>query len=236
MEKITTKTMIIESIESHSGTLMLQKRITSDGERFELIVGGHYVMSAADGYTERMLATRTLTEVDSPGPLTVCVGGLGLGLTLRQTLCDNRVEEVVVAEIEEAIVRWNRVYLSRFNDNALSDHRVTVYTGDVMEVIKRKRRVFDAVLLDVDNGPSFLVLEGNDRLYSRSGLKSIRRTLKPGGVLGLWSHRPDPRLHQLLENIFDSANVTLIEDTHHDRDLPPIAIYTAKTTPERHRT
>lgn len=228
--------MIIESIEGCSGTLMLQKRITSEGERFELIVGGHYVMSAADGDTERMLATRTLTEVDSPGPLTVCVGGLGLGLTLNQALRDVRVDKVVVAEIEEAIVRWNRVYLSRFNDHALSDRRVTVYTGDVMEVIKRRKRKFDAVLLDVDNGPSFLVLEGNDRLYNRSGLKAIRRTLKHGGVLGLWSHRPERRLHRLLEEIFDSADVTLIEDDHHDRDLPPIAIYTARTSPVGHRT
>jgi len=222
--------MIIESIESQSGTLMLQKRITPDGERFELIVGGHYVMSAVDGQTERMLATRTLADVDSPGPLTVCVGGLGLGLTLRQTLYDGRVNEVVVAEIEEAIVRWNRLYLSCFNDHALFDHRVTVYTGDVMEVIRRDKRRFDAILLDVDNGPSFLVLEKNDRLYGRSGLKSMRRALKPGGVLGLWSYRPDRRFHRLLDDVFDSVHVTLIEDNLHDRDLPSTAIYTAKSS------
>ena len=235
MEFPTKKAMIIESIESESGTLMLQKRMTADGERFELIVGGHYVMSAVDGDTERMLATRTLADLDSPGPLTVCVGGLGLGLTLTQTLCDGRVDEVLVAEIEETIIRWNRVYLSRFNEHALSDRRVTVYAGDVMELIRRKRRRFDAVLLDVDNGPSFLVREDNDRLYSRSGLKSMRRALKPGGVLGLWSHRPDRRLHRLLEDIFDAAHVTLIDDTHHDRDLPPTAIYTAKVVPRRRR-
>jgi spermidine synthase len=192
-------------------------------------------MSAADGDTERMLATRTLAEVDSAGPLTVCVGGLGLGLTLRQTLCDRRVDEVVVAEIEEAIVRWNTVHLSRFNDHALSDRRVTVHTIDVMELVKRHKRRFDAVILDVDNGPSFLVLERNDAIYSRSGLNSIRRTLKPGGVLGLWSHRPEGRLHRRLDDIFDSTHVTLIEDNLHDRDLPPTAIYTAKTSPRSRR-
>ncbi|MBN1880892.1 MAG: hypothetical protein JW885_01855 [Deltaproteobacteria bacterium] len=238
--------MVVESIEGRSGTLMLQKKVTTAGERFELSVGGHYVMSAVDGRTERMLATRTLADVDSPGPLTVCVGGLGLGLTLAQTLCDDRINDVVVAEIEEAIVRWNRVYLARFNDHALFDRRVTVHTGDVMEVIRRNRRRFDAIVLDVDNGPSFLVREENDRLYGRSGLKSMRRALKPGGVLGLWSHRPDRRIHRLLDDLFDSIRVTLIKEDlsdtdlsdrdSPDRDLPPTAIYTAKRSHRARRT
>ena len=235
------KTVVVESIEGNSGTLMLQKRMTPGNEVFELIVGGHYAMSAVDGRTERLLATCTLAEVASSGPLSVCVGGLGLGLTLAQTLCDDRVGEVVVAEIEEAIVRWNRVYLSCFNDHALTDLRVTVHNGDVMEVVRRGRRRFDALILDVDNGPSFLIREGNDWLYGPSGLKSMRRALKPGGALGLWSHRQDDRLHRLLDGVFDSAGVTLIEDDLPDgdlpdRDIPPTAIYTATRSSRRRRT
>jgi len=235
MDHLAENKVIIESVEGESGTLMLQRRATPDGERFELIVGGHFVMSAVDGKTERMLATRTLADVDSPGPLSVCVGGLGLGLTLSQALRDDRVDDVVVAEIEEAVVRWNRVYLSRFNGGALTDCRVSVHIGDVMELIRRGRRRFDALLLDVDNGPSFLVLEQNVGIYTLRGLKAMRRALAPGGVLGLWSHRPDEKLHRLLDDVFDTVDVTLIEDNHHDRDLPLTAIYTAKKYPKSRR-
>ena len=219
---------VIESLEGREGTLMLQTRETPDGRRFELIVAGHYAMAASDGDTEKVLSSFALGKVSKRENIRVLIGGLGLGLTLRETLRDRRVSEVWVAEIGEAVIRWNKTHLAEFNGNALKDSRVKIFCGDVMELIRKKKRFFDAVILDVDNGPSFLMLERNDLLYTISGLKKLRKSLVRDGVLGIWAYRPEPDLEMKLEKIFGGFDVKLIRDPALRQDLPPTAIYAAK--------
>jgi spermidine synthase len=219
---------VIESLDGIGGTVMLQTRETPDGERYELVVGGHYVMAASDGETERLLASRTLMGLEKSDGHRVLIGGLGLGLTLRETLVSDRVSRVWVAEIEEAVIRWNRTHLAAYNGRALMDPRVEVYHGDVMDLVRKKRRFFDAVLMDVDNGPSFLILEQNNGLYGLSGLKEIRRSLASGGVLGIWAYRPEPLLEERLTEIFGAFSTLLIPDKNLREDLPPTALYTTR--------
>ncbi len=219
---------IIESLEGREGTLMLQARETPHGRRFELIVGGHYAMAASDGDTEKILSSFTLGKISKSENIRVLIGGLGLGLTLRETLVERRVSEVWVAEIEEAVIRWNRTHLAELNGNALRDNRVKIFHGDVMDLVRKKKRFFDAVILDVDNGPSFLMLERNDGLYTISGLKRLRKSLVADGVLGIWAYRPEPDLEMRLKEIFGGFEVKLIRDPALREDLPPTAIYTAK--------
>ncbi len=219
---------VIESLEGANGDIILFSRRTPDGVRYEITIGGHFVMAASDGPTERRLATAALSLVTKGADIAVLVGGLGLGLTLAETLVDPRVGHVVVAEMEEGVIRWNRTYLKEFNDRALFDGRVTVREGDVMEVIRKSRRAFDAVLMDVDNGPSFLILERNEPLYTRRGIKKIRRSLTEGGILAVWSNRPDDLLEETLTEVFGNVECELIVDENLREDLPPTAIYTAK--------
>jgi spermidine synthase len=219
---------VIESLEGTGGDIILFSRRTPDGIRYEITIGGHFVMAASDGPTERRLATTALSLVEKDAGIAVLVGGLGLGLTLAETLADPRVGHVVVGEMEGAVIRWNRTYLKEFNNGALFDERVTVREGDVMEVIRKSRKTFDAVLMDVDNGPSFLVFEGNAPLYSRGGLKKIRRSLADCGVLAVWSNRPDDLLEDTLAEVFGNVECELIVDENLRDDLPPTAIYTAK--------
>ncbi len=190
---------VVESLEGKSGTLMLFERSTPAGMRYEITIGGHFVMAASDGPTERRLSRAVLSRIEKTEGIVVFVGGLGLGLTLMETLTDPRVEHVIVAEIEEAIIRWNRTHLRKFNDGAVLDGKVAVRCGDVMDVMGRRWGVFDAVLMDVDNGPSFLIFEGNAGLYTVRGLRRIRRSLKRGGVLGVWSNRHDDLLMENLK-------------------------------------
>jgi spermidine synthase len=98
---------------------------------------------------------------------------------------------VVVAELVPAVIQWNRTYLADLAGRPLEDPRVTVRQGDVGVVIREKPAVYDAILLDVDNGPEGLTHQGNDRLYTLQGLESAKAALKPGGVLAVWSAQPD---------------------------------------------
>jgi spermidine synthase len=218
---------VVESLEGLCGDLILFSRATPDGIRYEITIGGHFVMAASDGPTERQLATVALALVEKDAGISVLVGGLGLGLTLAQTLADPRVDHVVVAELEGAVIRWNRTYLKDFNGGALFDERVTVWEGDVMEAIAKHRAAFDAVLLDVDNGPSFLILERNEPLYTPTGMKKIRRCLRDGAVLGVWSNQPDGLLEEVLGQVFGNVASELISDENLREDLPPTAIYTS---------
>ncbi len=219
---------VIESLEGKSGDLILFSRETPEGLRYEITIGGHFVMAASDGPTERRLASAALRLLHKDAGITVLVGGLGLGLTLAEALADRRVGRVVIAELEQAVIRWNRTYLKEFNGGALFDSRVTVREGDVMEIIREHRRAFDAVLMDVDNGPSFLILERNAPLYTTSGMKKIRRCLVDNGVLAVWSNQPDDRLEGVLGEVFGNVASELIVDENLREDLPPTAIYTAK--------
>jgi spermidine synthase len=127
------------------------------------------------------------------------VGGLGMGYTLRAVLDalppDGRV---VVAELLPEVVRWNRDHLAELAHSPLDDSRVSLVRSDVAELIRARPRSFDAVLLDVDNGPSAFTVGSNEALYAAEGLSSIRRCLRPGGVLGFWSAYDDPAFEKAL--------------------------------------
>ena len=123
----------------------------------------------------------------------VLISGLGMGYTLRQTLDMLRHQAtVVVAELLPEVVRWNRDYLGGLNNHPLRDRRVVVRIGDVADVIRQSPDTFDAVLLDVDNGPSAMTDVRNDRLYSREGIRSCANSLRAGGCLAVWSALDDP--------------------------------------------
>ena len=136
------------------------------------------------------LACKRVADRDAPR---ILVGGLGMGFTLRAALDHlGKTAEVVVAELVPAVVKWNRTHLAELADHPLDDPRTTVRESDVGLVIREKDETFDAILLDVDNGPDALTHEGNDRLYTRGGINAAKTALKPGGILGIWSAEPDP--------------------------------------------
>jgi spermidine synthase len=132
-------------------------------------------------------------------PPTVLVGGLGMGFTLRATLDLLPADAtVVIAELLQAVVEWNRGPLGALADHPLKDKRVRVAPGDVSLTMRERGGVFDAILLDVDNGPVAFSTETNAGLYSDAGLAAARYALKPGGVLTVWSAWEDRRFEQRL--------------------------------------
>jgi len=170
------------------GELFLYER---DGV-FTLRIGGIELMTSRAHASEEELAWKAIKLVRRTRRPRVLVGGLGMGFTLRAALdASPRPSEVVVAELLPAVVRWNRDHLGGLAGNPLDDPRVSVVERDLADVIADSPRGFDVILNDVDNGPAGCSLVANERLYRADGLASIRRCLRPGGVLGVWCAEPD---------------------------------------------
>jgi spermidine synthase len=166
---------------SERGELVLRRR--EDDGALELRVNGVFVMDDRETSSEELLASAALEAVQRPDR--VLVGGLGLGYTVRALLADDRLGEVVVAEIEPDLVSWMR---SGLVPSILDDPRVAVVVGDVRAVVTDLPDAsVDAILLDVDNGPEAFTFRENRHLYSREGLWRAREALRQNGVLAIWS-------------------------------------------------
>ena len=170
------------------GEVVLRRR----GTVTELVVDGVFAMDDVDTSTERALATETLARC-AGDRLRVLVGGLGLGWTAATVLADPRVAAVDVAELQPALVGWAAEGLLP-GLPVLPADRLTLSVVDVADALAGGPARWDAVLLDVDNGPAFLVHRTNAGLYSGAGLATALAALRPGGVLAIWSSDPAPEL------------------------------------------
>jgi spermidine synthase len=170
------------------GELVLYRR----GGEYVIRVNGRELMSSrAHGSEEEMarLCCARLAAVDAPR---VLIGGLGMGYTLRATLdLLPPGAQVVVAELVPEVVAWNRAHLGVLTGKPLEDPRVSVQEGDVGATLRKTTVRFDAILLDVDNGPVALTRKANQMLYGESGLAVAKRALRQGGALSVWSAAPD---------------------------------------------
>jgi spermidine synthase len=156
------------------------------------IVDGQDLMSTRAHASEDALAEIACAEVAHLEHPQVLIGGLGMGFTLASALRHLGDDaEVVVAELVPAVVEWNRGPLGEKAGHPLRDERVTVHEVDVSIILKAQPKSFDAILLDVDNGPDGLMREGNQWLYSREGLNTCYEALRSKGVLAVWSAGPD---------------------------------------------
>jgi len=137
-----------------------------------------------------------LTGRKAPG---ILIGGLGMGYTLHQALdILSPHAQVMVAELLSSVVEWNREFFGELNGQPLGDERVDLRMGDIVELISHSRRRFDAILLDIDNGPSAMTDSGNRRLYGREGIQACRHALRKQGCLSVWSAEPSKKFEQLL--------------------------------------
>jgi spermidine synthase len=175
--------------------LMLRRR----GGIYEIRCNGYDLMSNRAHRSEEALAELALEQVAAPSPQ-ILIGGLGMGYTLRAAL-DRAPREarITVAEILPAIIAWNKDRLAPLAGRPLDDPRVDLRESNVDALLTETAR-FDAILLDVDNGPDAVVHAGNDPLYSARGLRRLRRALAPSGVLAIWSADRSPRFEALLDD------------------------------------
>lgn len=181
--------ILIDEAFAPDGTrLTLYRR----GEELSLRAAGEVLMGSRTQGSEIVLARLAIGACTSKERLKVLVGGLGCGYSLRAAL-DILPEDasVLVSELVPAVVAWNRSHLAHLAGRPLDDPRVTVKEGDIARLLRDPSSAFDVILLDVDNGPRGLTQESNGRLYSREGLRRLRRTLRPRGIAAVWSAGED---------------------------------------------
>lgn len=177
------------------GEMVLCRR----GLDFSIKVNGQDLMQSRRHASELELARLGCLHLAGVASPRVLIGGLGMGFTLRQALDmlgpDARV---VVGELLGAVVEWNRDFLGELNGRPMEDGRVDIATGDVVELISRHRSGFDAILLDIDNGPGATTDSGNSRLYGLEGIWSCRRALRRRGCLAVWSAQPSDAFERVM--------------------------------------
>ena len=184
------------------GELRLYRR----GGDHMIVLDRNELMNSRMSGSEEALATMTAQRLGGPGGgergragARVLIGGYGMGFTLRAALAAfGAGAAVTVAELVPRILAWARGPMADLTAGCLDDPRVTLVEGDVAAVIERRAGAWDAILLDVDNGPDGLTRLGNDRLYTARGLAAARAALTPGGILAVWSAGPDPRFARRL--------------------------------------
>lgn len=175
-------------IPGESGELRLKQR----GSEFSIMLGSNELMNSRLSGSEEALATLSYEKLKSRPRPSMLIGGLGMGFTLRAALAVLPADAtVVVAELVPAVVSWAKGPMAEVFKGCLDDPRVSIHQGDVGELIRASRAKFDAILLDVDNGPDGLTRESNDTLYDLKGLRASRDALRPAGVLAVWSSGPD---------------------------------------------
>ncbi|MDP9640407.1 spermidine synthase [Actinopolyspora lacussalsi] len=199
----------VATVESPRGEVVLLRR--ADGT-LELRVNGVFVMDTAHTESERLLARTALESLPASGTeesrhgARVLVGGLGLGYTLHEVLADPFVREVTVAELEPAVIDWYRSGLVPELADDRSDERIHLCASDVTAVLaERTSGSLELILLDVDNGPGYLVHDANETVYEQDFLANCHSGLAAGGVVAIWSAAHSEELETTMREVFDTV-------------------------------
>lgn len=186
--------------EGPFGEVVLRQR----GRHYEIIANGCFLMDTADGRSERLLVQAALDELDGTGAAvtapSVLIGGLGVGFSLAYAVAEPRWGRIAIVERENAIIDWHRSGpLGGFSGGALDDERVEVIHTDLLGYLAASDgERYDALCLDIDNGPDWTVTDSNSGLYGADGLAVLWHRLRPGGVLAVWSAQPSPDFEEAL--------------------------------------
>jgi spermidine synthase len=174
-------------------------RLYRRGDDFIIAIDRNELMSSRMSGSEEALATMTCDRLRSPKAASLLIGGYGMGFTLRAALATLGADaKIAVAELVPGIIEWARGPMAELAAGCLDDPRVELVLGDVAKAIGAATRRYDAILLDVDNGPDGLTREANEGLYSAAGLATAKAALRPGGILAIWSAAPDARFTRRL--------------------------------------
>ncbi|MET9383020.1 spermidine synthase [Streptomyces sp. NPDC002928] len=188
---------VLDRREGPYGEVVLRRH----GELLQIIANGCFLMDTSDGRSERLLVDAALGALDDRSGPAVLIGGLGVGFSLAHAAANDRWGRITVVERERAVIDWHRKGpLTALSGEALADPRTKIVAADLIEYVNETSATFDALCLDIDNGPGWTVTEGNECLYSPAGLASCARVLRPDGVLAVWSAQPSPEFEGTLWN------------------------------------
>jgi len=189
--------VVLDRHEGPYGEIVLRRH----GELLQIIANGCFLMDTSDGRSERLLVDAALDALDGRQEPNVLIGGLGVGFSLAHAAENPKWGAITVVEREPAVIDWHeRGPLSEMSADALADPRTDIAEADLVTYLRETSATYDALCLDIDNGPDWTVTDGNEGLYSPAGLTSCARVLKSGGVLAVWSAQPSPDFEGTLRN------------------------------------
>jgi spermidine synthase len=220
---IPERPVVIDRRHGVNGELVLRRA----GTDHEVIANGAFLMDTRDGRSERTLVREAVAGLRDAR---VLLGGLGVGFSLDEALRAPGVAEVVVCEIEPAVVEWARTHLRGHGGAGLDDPRVSVVVGDVRDLLEALDRPVDAICLDIDNGPGWLVHDRNRGLYADTGIGLLRGRLRPGGRLTVWAAAADAGFEGRLRDGFDAVRAVAIPVSRGVDDI----VYVAESSRIRH--
>ncbi len=178
-------------------------RLMRRGAEYSIMLGSNELMNSRLSGSEIALASLAAENLPGSASHRVLIGGLGMGFTLRAALeYFGETAIVTVAELVPSVAEWAKTHLKPVFGESIHDSRVNLHICDVFDVLRAANDRFDAILLDVDNGPDGITHPANDRLYALSGLKMIAQALRSGGVLAVWSEKPD---HNFSKRLFKAG-------------------------------
>jgi spermidine synthase len=209
--------VIVDRVMTGRGELVLRR----DGEHFEVISNGTFLMDTRNGESERLLvAAAVAVHGDARS---ILIGGLGVGFSLVEALRDRRLESVMVLEIEPTILAWHETHLAALTGAALADARTTVEVADLHDFLRTTSERYDVICLDVDNGPDWTVNAANASLYGDAGTALVASRLAPGGVLAVWSAARAPAYEATLRRQFARVAVHEVAVPRGEADVVMIA-------------
>jgi len=189
-------------------------RLMRRGDEFSMMLGQNELMNSRLSGSEEALATLACRRIEAVKRPHLLIGGLGMGFTLRAALAVLGPEaQITVAELVPAVITWARGPMADIFGDSLEDPRASIRSADVVEVIRSHPSAFDAILLDVDNGPEGLIRKANDALYDIKGLKAIHKSLRPGGVVAVWSSGPNALFSKRLGDAGFDVNEVAVRAT-----------------------
>jgi spermidine synthase len=192
----------------------VELRLMKRGDEFSMKLGPNELMNSRLSGSEEALATLACKRIEAIKAPHLLIGGLGMGFTLRAALAVlGPRARITVAELVPAVIDWAKGPMAEMFGDSLTDPRATVLSADVVAVIGSQASAFDAILLDVDNGPEGLIRKANDALYDLKGLQAIRRALRPKGVLAVWSSGPNAPFSKRLGDAGFDVNEVAVRAT-----------------------
>ncbi|MFF2850711.1 spermidine synthase [Streptomyces sp. NPDC058001] len=193
----TTGPVVLDRREGPYGEVVLRRH----GDLLQIIANGCFLMDTSDGRSERLLVDAALTALDDRPAPSLLLGGLGVGFSLAHAIANPRWGRVTVVEREAAVIDWHRTGpLATISADALADPRTEIAHTDLLAHLHDPAHTYDALCLDIDNGPDWTVTDDNGGLYTPAGLAACRARLTPGGVLAVWSAQPSSLFERTLQN------------------------------------